>query len=248
MTTTDELPLIRTICETPDCDVPRLVYADWLEENGKLWHAKLIHEQVARPTGWEPWDALSEDDWQQCRRELQILLGPLGMKIKQVKVRRGFVAEIRCTLADFIGEQCYQCGGCGLATLDHSDDGFHCSVCNGTGTFPGLSRTLFGTHPITQVVLTGREPWNATGLVHLVGDTQTWRWLLQNPDRKVSAHRDQIPVQICNHMIKLADREGLSYLQFSSRESAQQALSLAAVNYGRSLHGLPPLEKDQVPA
>ncbi len=33
-TTTDETALLRAVCESPMDDAPRLVYADWLEENG----------------------------------------------------------------------------------------------------------------------------------------------------------------------------------------------------------------------
>ncbi|HJZ93342.1 MAG TPA: TIGR02996 domain-containing protein [Gemmataceae bacterium] len=43
-------PLLRAICETPDDDAPRLVYADWLEEHGDADRAEFIrmHVQLAR--------------------------------------------------------------------------------------------------------------------------------------------------------------------------------------------------------
>src|SRR5262245_18950992 len=43
-------PFLRTICENPDDDAPRLVYADWLDENGDPARAEFIrlHVQLAR--------------------------------------------------------------------------------------------------------------------------------------------------------------------------------------------------------
>src|SRR5262249_32085325 len=39
-------PLLRAICETPDDDAPRLVYADWLEEHGDADRAEVIRMHV----------------------------------------------------------------------------------------------------------------------------------------------------------------------------------------------------------
>ena len=44
--TPDEAALLRTICATPADDLPRLVYADWLEENGRSERAEFIRLQV----------------------------------------------------------------------------------------------------------------------------------------------------------------------------------------------------------
>jgi uncharacterized protein (TIGR02996 family) len=43
-------PFLRAICEVPDDDAPRLVYADWLDENGDTDRAEFIrtHVQLAR--------------------------------------------------------------------------------------------------------------------------------------------------------------------------------------------------------
>src|SRR5262249_51837097 len=48
MTTEDDL--LRALCEAPDDDAPRLVYADWLEEHGRLMRAELIRAQVELAT------------------------------------------------------------------------------------------------------------------------------------------------------------------------------------------------------
>ena len=43
---------MQTICESPDDDTPRLVYADWLEENGLPLLSEFVRAQIAlaRPT------------------------------------------------------------------------------------------------------------------------------------------------------------------------------------------------------
>jgi len=52
----DRDALMRTICDHPDDDVPRLVFADWLEENGDADHAALIRTQIGleKLREWEP--------------------------------------------------------------------------------------------------------------------------------------------------------------------------------------------------
>src|SRR5688500_1981869 len=42
----DGQALLDAVCETPDDDTPRLVYADWLEENGEADRAEFIRGQI----------------------------------------------------------------------------------------------------------------------------------------------------------------------------------------------------------
>jgi uncharacterized protein (TIGR02996 family) len=43
---TERDALLRAVCENPDDDTPRLVFADWLQENGEEWRAEFIRLQV----------------------------------------------------------------------------------------------------------------------------------------------------------------------------------------------------------
>jgi uncharacterized protein (TIGR02996 family) len=43
--------LLRAVCESPDDDTPRLVYADWLDENGEPERAEFIRVQIALARG-----------------------------------------------------------------------------------------------------------------------------------------------------------------------------------------------------
>lgn len=45
MTTTEYADFTRAICSAPDDDTPRLVFADWLEENGEVERAEFIRVQ-----------------------------------------------------------------------------------------------------------------------------------------------------------------------------------------------------------
>jgi uncharacterized protein (TIGR02996 family) len=53
---TDHDALLRAICEFPDEDTPRLIFADFLEENGEAERAAFVRAQVeaARLPDWEP--------------------------------------------------------------------------------------------------------------------------------------------------------------------------------------------------
>ena len=50
--TPDEAALLRTICANPADDLPRLVYADWLEENGRSERAEFIRLQIGLSEYW----------------------------------------------------------------------------------------------------------------------------------------------------------------------------------------------------
>ena len=51
--------LLRAVCENPDDDLPRLVFADWCEENGEPERADFIRTQIElrRPNLTEPQQA-----------------------------------------------------------------------------------------------------------------------------------------------------------------------------------------------
>src|SRR5215213_3706099 len=53
---TDHDALLRAICEHPDDDTPRLIFADYLEENGQSDRAAFVRAQIeyAQTPEWEP--------------------------------------------------------------------------------------------------------------------------------------------------------------------------------------------------
>src|SRR4051812_32622743 len=93
---TDGEALFRAICEQPDEDTPRLVYADWLEEGGDPDRAEFIRLQceLARlpedgdghPLGRRARELLveHEEEW----------AGPLKGLVMWSRFRRGFVERV----------------------------------------------------------------------------------------------------------------------------------------------------------
>src|SRR5260370_35618753 len=86
---------LRDICENPDDDAPRMIYADWLSDHGQSDRAEFIRLQcrLAAP------DALDDPDrWALLAREEQLLrehgkgwVGPLRRRVKRWRCRPGFV-------------------------------------------------------------------------------------------------------------------------------------------------------------
>ena len=102
--TEDELALLRTIREHPDADLPRLVYADWLEERGHERQAEFIRLQIdryhhistdptARGIGWREYEILLEHEllW---KAEL-----PPGFRTGAA-FRRGLIHRVSCRVRD----------------------------------------------------------------------------------------------------------------------------------------------------
>src|SRR5262245_35601142 len=95
--------LFRAVTENPDEDTPRLVYADWLQENGDTDRAEFIRLQVEAaqlPEGdghrlearADKLLALHEDEW----------AGPLGGLVLWHRFRRGFVEAVGVTARAFL--------------------------------------------------------------------------------------------------------------------------------------------------
>jgi uncharacterized protein (TIGR02996 family) len=103
----DELALLTAIIANPDEDTPRLMFADWLQENGQPERAEFIRVQIeitplpdrhtrplhdrapdnARITRFRELFAAHQEEW----------LRPLGVKIPRATFRRGFVEELCVT-------------------------------------------------------------------------------------------------------------------------------------------------------
>src|SRR5215213_5526247 len=92
----DEPALLQAVREQPDQDLPRLAYADWLEENGEQPRAAFIRAQIQRAR--LPWDDDRQAELQAAERRLLIGHGldwlPAEVPIPAVRFRRGFVEGI----------------------------------------------------------------------------------------------------------------------------------------------------------
>lgn len=96
MVVSDEKAFIRAILENPKDDAPRLVFADWLDEQGRLHRASTIKHQISFRKGEIGWTA---DVLNDVEREF---LPPGDLSLTAFLFRRGFVAEVRLTCAEFM--------------------------------------------------------------------------------------------------------------------------------------------------
>lgn len=138
-------------------------------------------------------------------------------------VRRGFVAEVRCPLAAWVGGPCGRCGGTGQRLTYESQLDGRCPSCLGTGRTPGCAGTVVAACPGLEAVrLTDREP------TQLEGSYNQWAW------RKASwqTYPSSLPGDL--HRV-LCDTAG-TFL-FPSPVAAHAALARAALAFGRHAAG-----------
>lgn len=140
---TDRAALYRSILERPDDDLPRLVYADWLEENGESERAEFIRRQISGE------DVRPSIHW-------------FPLPHKWFTFSRGFASSVRCTLADWVGGPCAVCDGTGwerVADAAGDMDEIGCRSCGGMTNTSGTSRTpahgprIVAEHPVERVEL-----------------------------------------------------------------------------------------------
>ena len=178
----DEAAFLRTIREHPAADLPRLVYADWLEEQGKAEWAEFIRLQIElheRPVFVENGCGCGNC---QLRRRERHLLAAVGREwfgdtalwllsenwelpsthVGGLVIGRGLPAMVRCSLRWYIGGPCERCRGDGYTEGEYRVlDGRHtdrCPWCHGTGRTPGNGADAVGPWPVTRVVVTDRAP------------------------------------------------------------------------------------------
>lgn len=102
--TDDELALLRTIREYPDADLPRLVYADWLEERGDADRAEFIRLQIerhARAAGDPAARSIGPREYQLLLEHELEWKAELPPEFRNgAGFRRGFLHRLRCRVAD----------------------------------------------------------------------------------------------------------------------------------------------------
>src|SRR5438874_13842040 len=86
---------LRAILDNPDDDLPRLIYADWLDEHGEAARAEFIRVQIERAR--LPADNGRQDALAAREKNLLIRHGPewmLPYHLNAQEFRRGFVQRI----------------------------------------------------------------------------------------------------------------------------------------------------------
>lgn len=97
----DHVPFLRAIIDRPDDDLPRLVFADWLDEHGDGERAEFIRLQVAgrghrraarlladNASAWWPW--LGRIDWNVPPIDGRAIWRVTDADIERANIWRGF--------------------------------------------------------------------------------------------------------------------------------------------------------------
>lgn len=216
--------LLSAVLADPFDDGPRLVCADWLEENDEPERAEFIRTQIDDPEA-DQWELLfdlayvffpdAEGEYcNQPKNTIKILHADKS-KVEYV-FRRGFPDEIRCTMVQWVGGECGRCHGRGF--LGGPAPGQHgwigaptCPRCHGTGRTPGIAKQVCEAWPVTRVVLTDVNP------------------------------RPELGFRIELELLNVLNFPHTTW--WPTKAEAIDALSHAAVNYGRRLAGLPELKQ-----
>jgi uncharacterized protein (TIGR02996 family) len=92
----DDRAFLQAIREHPEDDAPRLVYADWLEEQGQAERAEFIRVQcaLAREDGDDQPPALAARERELWRLHGKAWSAPLRPYSNRFEFRRGFPAEV----------------------------------------------------------------------------------------------------------------------------------------------------------
>ena len=262
--TTEEQPFITAVCAAPFDNLPRLVCADWLEERGESERAEFIRVQVERAEK-EASGRFGPEHLLKLHEREERLLGfaPGGHRpgLKNYDhwfgdwldtrrsdygkwLSRGFVSRIECTLAVFMGYECERCGGQRMMTLhgnrisETQGNPFvvQCTTCNGTGHRPGLVDTLFAVQPVTEVVLTDREPWNGFG-----SPNQSFTWWQPDSFEENAWPETLVPMPL-HDWLDWYIKKHARYTAYPTREVALAALSRACVALGRTRANLPAIQ------
>ena len=244
--------LLATIIEFPQDDTVRLVAADWLTEHDEDEYAELIRLQVELEAGGLLVDGeYGGGSTPQEVRFRDLFHGGSGRLFPESTfgskyaarfvfesdrvippapfrslVRRGFVAEVRCSAAAWCGRECGECLGRG-----EYEDGFQlssrtCFACRGTGMTVGVGPRIVREQPVERVVLTDAEPMliDTCGMGGVTGNV---RWL-RRPDYD---GRSLIPDGVFYRLT--GRRIGEFGVDYKDRKAATEDLSTAAIKWAK---------------
>lgn len=217
--------LLRAVLEDPADDCRRLVYADWLEENGQPERAEFVRVQVELA-------GLSTGE----------LTCP---KTGVVTTWHGFTPACRCRACRLRRREyetsCRFChwdwrGGIPPGTSVSYRRGFVEEVRCDNGPFLGHVAAIFSTAPITEVRLTDLRP--GTSYEH----PGFWTWV-RSPEGVGSLLPDALFRRLRADALLSGPAARPAAAWYASREIAVADLSQACVAHGRAKAGLPPLPK-----
>ena len=250
VTMTDADMLFAAVRAAPADDAPRLRYADWLDEHGEPDYAAFIRQCISEKLVYRfyknpdsKWAIIEESSngRHPIRRVAQAetgwlpnpdrLAGNDGRAVWLPGIgfvyARGFVAEVRCTLAAWCGGECPRCDGDGRVgrhwdpASDTMRGGITCPTCKGDKALPGIGGPLLAAQPVVAVRVTDVEP--------LDGDGTCCFYFTDQPR---VGYRHRLPTVLRRHFQQV-HTEGASagegFASFPTRDAALSALGRAAL-------------------
>jgi uncharacterized protein (TIGR02996 family) len=235
---TERDALLRAILCEPTDDTVRLVYADWLDENGEPERAEFVRVQVelAKLDCSEP-DCERYADQKGCgcdecsrwrknwsvkarQRELWAALSGTWERHQRLDP----LAAI-----GLFGENFH-----GVTPVGVVSRGFVSSLTCDQSLFLAHARDIFAAHPVLTVTLSDREPYqNGAG----------YCWFDAERDRRGHVPQEaELARRIFEMLVPHPGGKGrVRWRDYPTRDLARSALSDAAVFHARSLADLPPL-------
>lgn len=256
---------LRGVLENPFDDLPRLVYADRLEETNQR-HAEWIRESIDNGEKWSSTlsnaaevsfiDAVGKAREGFLFPEMEItkiVIAPMVLAVGW-GIRRGFPEYAYCSVSTWMDDRCDACMGTGssvnpftypLLVVNTQRPRKPCLACSGAGVIKGIAEDVCRSFPITQV-----SPIDA--FPRQYGNRGLWLWQVSttaNTDQRCS-----LPLEIFKTLELgqltpewLSASTSIPARQYLSATEAYYDLSSSLVNYGRNLADLPPIPKSKVP-
>ena len=160
---TDRAGLLDAISHRPGADLPRLVFADYLDDHGEPARASFIRHQVAAarlpPGSPERFAHLSAADELEAGRDAE-WLGDWRGRLADWEFRRGFVHRVRITLGNWLahGERLFDWEPVGeLTIVDDADGGLEAREVAAAVAHPAFRMVRAYTAAYAQ----GANPWPA---------------------------------------------------------------------------------------
>lgn len=233
--------LNQAILDNPFDDLPRLVLADWLEDNDRPLNAAFIRGQVAPtldyfPSPPDPYNVAAwlPNRWAGWLSQARVFTlseqAFIYLNDYHIVLRRGFVDEVCCTIMDWVGGLCPLCAGSCVESYEvlrserygTSIRSRPCHYCEGRGEIEGVAKLFCQHWPLTKVSFIGIQP------------TAVQRMIPAEPGMWRLPRDHGIPTEL---MALIASPHHL-FNEFPTKEGAVEALSRAAITYGRRLAGL----------
>ena len=170
----------------------------WTQQNAKAWCGDI-------------YDLVGAQDWFRNEGETNIQLYREGFPLCNIIMRRGWPAEVSCTLADWIGGECGECNG------------IACKRCYVGGVIPGHGPAIVAAQPVEVVRVTDKRP---------ILSGVFWTWY--SSGNRLTPEHTIIPMPIFDLLKPHSLSSGSSQIvHFHSEQAAVAALSAALIAWAK---------------